>query len=527
MGTLTVRAGSFALQRLMWLRANLLGISLTLVLGVLIPLLVNFWMVSSPFTVLMVLRFIVVGVVLLAAFHFVSTDAPWYVRAVMSVILGQAILNYGFSNMVVGAGGAKVTVAELSVFLGLLFLLPKTIHVLKKIPAFWVCVVAMAVPIAVHLYGDMQRHGMSAVRDILSVVDLIYFMGGLAVTVYGLSQGKWVSWRNRLLTLWIVMGVVYGLLSPISPYIRALSPGFQSYQQTVPVLGHMLTAAFNSAVAVAAWFALPHLFPQRAWLKYPFVVLLMLNALIMVAVSQSRNYYAIFLGLPLVLAYFGYRKAFVSTMVGVVLLVAGLGVVEVFGIKIPGRINEVTLSAMIDRAMTLSGKHGDEAGAHGVNQRLDWWMSSLDKWSASPETILFGVGYGQALTNFSSPGGDYGEGVAVREPHNSAVSSLSRGGLVYFCLWAYIVLIPFFAAARGAKRAPVSESDNGHYRGVATWSVILMGMYLLTSLSEPIFETPSIASMYYFVAGMALVEFMVVTGKLTVPLQPLAQRRRV
>lgn len=98
---------------------------------------------------------------------------------------------------------------------------------------------------------------------------------------------------------------------------------------------------------------------------------------------------------------------------------------------------------------------------------------------------------------------------------------------MYFCLWAYIVLIPFFAAARGAKRTPGSESDNGHYRGVATWSVILMGMYLLTSLSEPIFETPSIASMYYFVAGMALVEFMVVTGKLKVPLQPQAQRRRV
>lgn len=527
MEAVSTRLGLYATQRFRWLRENILSFALCVLLGVLLPLIVNFWMVSNPFLVLSVVRFIVVGVVLLAAFQFVSTDAPWFVRAIMSVVLGQAILNYGFSNMVVGSGGAKVTLAELSVFLGLVFLLPRTISVLRQIPAFWACVVAMLLPVAVHLHGDVQRHGMAAIRDVLSVVDLIYFIGGLSVTVYGLSQGKWVAWRNRLLTLWIIMGVLYGLLSPIAPYIRALSPGFQSYQQTVPVLGHMLTAAFNSALAVAAWFALPHVFPQRAWLRYPFVVLLTVDALITVAVAQSRNFYAIFLGLPLVLAYFGYRKAFVSTMVGVVLLIVGLGMVELFGIKIPGRINEVTLTAMIDRAMTLSGKHGDEAGAHGVNQRLDWWAYSLDKWSASPETILFGVGYGQALTNFSSPGGDYGEGVLVREPHNSAVSSLSRGGLVYFCLWAYIVLLPFVSAAKGARRAAMSASENGYYKGVATWTVMLMGMFLLTSLSEPIFETPSIAAMYYFVAGMALVESMVVTGKLRVPVQTQALRSRV
>lgn len=527
MSPLVEPISGFLSKRWEGLRSQLPSIAVCVALGLMVPLFLNYWMVSNPFTVLSVLRYVVLAGVLLAAFQYVSSDAPWYVRAVMSVILGQAILNYGFSNMVVGAGGAKVTLAELAVFVGLLMLLPQTIQVLRRIPAFWVCLSAMGIPFVVHLHGDFGRYGMAAIRDVLSVVDLVYFIGGLAVTVYGISQGKWVAWRNRLLMMWMVMGVLYGLLSPVSSYIRAVSPGFQSYQQTVPVLGHMVTAAFNSAAAVAAWFALPHLFPKRGWLRHIYAVILAASTVAIVAVSQSRNYYAVFLFLPILLAYFGYRKAFVSTLLGVVMLVAGLGVVEVFGIKIPGRINEVTLSAVFDRALTLSGKHGDAEGAHGVNQRLDWWASSLDKWNASPETILFGVGYGQPLTNFRSPGGDFGEGVVVREPHNSAVSSLSRGGLVYFSLWAYIVLMPLIVAAKGARRAVGQESDNGHYRGVATWSFILMAVCLFTSFSQPNFETPSIAAMYYFVAGMALVEYLVVTGRLVVPLKPQATGGRV
>jgi hypothetical protein len=39
----------------------------------------------------------------------------------------------------------------------------------------------------------------------------------------------------------------------------------------------------------------------------------------------------------------------------------------------------------------------------------------------------------------------------------------------------------------------------------------------VTALSEPIFETPSIAAMYYFVAGIATMEYMVMSKRVKTP----------
>ncbi|MBI5926415.1 MAG: O-antigen ligase family protein [Aquabacterium sp.] len=500
-----------------WVQGNIFALFLVAFLGLALPGFLAYWLMISPFLVLYVARYIVLVGLLLLAFQIAIRGAPWYVRVVLAMILGQMLFNYGFSNIVIGAGGAKFTMAELGVAIGLLFLLPKTFPVLRHIPAFWVCMTALLVPPAIHLYPNIRDYGMAALRDVLSVVDLMYFLAGLSVCIYGLMMGRWMAWRMRFLTIWIIGGSIYGAMAPLSPYILAISPGFQSYQQTIPVLGHMLTAPYNAIAAVAAWYAVPRLYPAAAWLRYPLVVVVMLGSLAAIVLAQSRNLYGAFLLLPVVLAYFGYRKAFSATLAGVVLMIAALGLLETFEVKIPGRISDVTLSAFVDRILSVSGKHGDAVGAHGVQQRMDWWSSSLNKWSVSPETMVFGLGYGQALTNFSAPGGDYGEGVVVREPHNSFISSLSRGGVVYLCLWLYLILSPVIAAAKGARMTNLDPETSMNYRGVATLMVIVMGMLLLTAVSEPIFETPSIAAMYYFVAGVAIVEYLVVSGRIRVP----------
>jgi O-antigen ligase len=122
------------------------------------------------------------------------------------------------------------------------------------------------------------------------------------------------------------------------------------------------------------------------------------------------------------------------------------------------------------------------------------------------------------LTDFVSPGGDDGRGVVVREPHNSYISSLTRGGLVYFCLWGYVILAPLWAAAKGARLKALSAEAGGQYKGVAAWSVVTMFMILAQAFSEPNFEIPSIAAMYYFVAGMAMMEYVTITGRVRYPM---------
>lgn len=499
------------------LRAHWLDAIVVAMLAVALPGFTSYWLVANPFATLVVFRYVLLAVLLILAFQFVLTKSPWYARLITSMVIGQVILSYGFSNIVIGGGGAKFTLAESGVLLGLVFLLPRVMPILSQIPVFWVSILAVLVPGAVHLVPDVKSYGLAALRDFLSVADLMYFIAGLAVTAYGVVLGRWLIWRQQYLKMWLLGGAIYGMMAPLAPYMIIVSPVFQSYQQPVPVLGSMLTAPFNAMAALAAWYAAPFTFPVNRLAKYFFFAAAFLGTIFTVALAQSRNFYAIFLMMPLMLGIFGFRKAFLSTIAAVFVVFSMLLFFEVFGVKISGRISDLTLSAVVDRAMTLTGKGGDKSGAHGVNQRMDWWASSLDKWRATPLTMAFGVGYGQALTNFASPGTVPGSGVLVREPHNSYVSSLSRGGLAYLGLWLYVILVPMYMAYKGARLKALSPEEGGGYRGMAAWSFIVMSMMIMTAMSEPIFETPSYAALYYFLAGMTVVEYSVMTRKLRLP----------
>jgi hypothetical protein len=63
----------------------------------------------------------------------------------------------------------------------------------------------------------------------------------------------------------------------------------------------------------------------------------------------------------------------------------------------------------------------------------------------------------------------------------------------------------------------LSREEAGSYRGMAAWSFIVMSMMVITAASEPIFETPSIAALYYFLAGITVVEYSVMTRRLRLP----------
>ncbi|WP_294638101.1 O-antigen ligase [uncultured Aquabacterium sp.] len=483
--------------------------------GLVLPALCFYFLVGSPFVGLVVLRYALLVLVLLAGFSFAAPDAPWYVRMVLSVTLGQLVLNYGFTNIVVGAGAAKITLAEGACLLALVILLPMTYRWLSKTPAFWLAMAALILPPAYHLYRDFFEYRMAALRDVLTVVDIVFFVAGMAVVALGVHRGVWLAWRDRFLRIWFVAGGLYCLTWPISPWIKAISPSFSSYQQAVPVLGAHVTSPYTAIAVLVAWFAIPHVFPRRTWVRTLWIALVLVETILVVVMAQSRNLYLIILCLPVVLGFFGYKRAFSAVAAGMVALVMVLALVETLNIKIPGRISDVTLSAVVDRFLSISGKHGDEYGATGVQQRMVWWASSLDMWRASPDRMVFGVGYGPALTNFMSPG-ENGEGVVVREPHNSFISSLVRGGIVYFGLWGAVVLGSMRRAWLGARLPGLGEDDAGHFKGFAAWGFILMGMLLLTSLSEPNFESPSIAAMFYIVAGMVSMEYYIVTRRVEI-----------
>jgi O-antigen ligase len=112
--------------------------------------------------------------------------------------------------------------------------------------------------------------------------------------------------------------------------------------------------------------------------------------------------------------------------------------------------------------------------------------------------------------------------VVVREPHNSFISSLARGGLIYFLPWLYLLFAPMRMAIKGSKLPGLGEDYGGAYKGVSSWAVIMMLMCVVGAFSEPVFETPSFAAMYYFLSGFVVVEYLAVTRRIDIPERALA-----
>jgi hypothetical protein len=487
-------------------RMSWVDLALFALFGLVLPAVVATLVARNLQLGIQVATYLVAALTLWWAFKSVTPVAPWPVKVIMTVALGQFILNIGFSNMVVGMGSAKVTLAEMGMLLALVFLLPATFSMLRTFSYFWVALLAILVPLVTHLYSDFFTYKLAAFRDFLSVVDIIYFLGGMAVCACGLMRGEWTAWRNKFIGTWMIATAAYALTWPFSGLLTEISPKFQSYQQSVAVVGFHLTTPINVMAAALALFALPEVFPSNKVIRKLLTIMIVVGAGVMLAMIQSRNLYIIAILLPGMLVLFGYHKAFTGTLVTVAALVFSLGMLEAYEVRIPGRISDITLTAVADRLLSISGKHGDQAGASGVKQRQGWWASTLHKWSASPETIVLGVGYGMPLTNFMAPAVDGGEAVVVREPHNSFLSSLARGGIVYFCLWGYIVMGSWYVAFRAAMDRD-KWGNAGPLRGFGIWAFLLMFTVLVQSLSEPLFENPSPAAIYYVVAGMVVVEY--------------------
>lgn len=475
--------------------------------GMVLPVLVAYCLIQAPMIGMVALTVVLTLAMAWWALSAVAPSAPWYVRVALAVFLGQFVLNIGFSNVVVGAGAAKVTVAELSVGLVLPFLVVKGWPLLKPLSYFWVAILAILIPGGYHLWSDVPAYKTAALRDFLSVADLVYFIAGMGVCAVGMLAGKWDQWRFRFVRVWLIAGLLYSFTWPFATWLMQVSPKFHSYQQSIPLLGAHMTTPVNVLAAAAALITVPHLLAASPIARRVLATLAVLGTVLMLAMLQSRNLYLIAMTMPFLLAFMGFRKAIKASVLAVVVLIFSLGMMEAYEFRIPGRISDVSLSAVGDRLLSITGKHGDHTGAAGVNQRRIWWTSSLNKWTSSPETVVFGIGYGLPLTNFKGPSTDGSEeGVIVREPHNSYISSLSRGGLVYFTLWGYIVLGAFWSALRLAKREALMPGVPNPMRAWSAWVALVLFTLLLQAGSEPQFEVPSTAALFYAVAGFFVVE---------------------
>ncbi len=194
------------------------------------------------------------------------------------------------------------------------------------------------------------------------------------------------------------------------------------------------------------------------------------------------------------------RDLFGKSVRNLIILFCALIALPFIGLQVQGRLGEtVSLGFLINHLLAIGGieNEGVVGAAGGVFQRFGWWLDLYQRWTSSMGTFLFGLGYGFPLIDFT-----IGSGVAVREPHNSFISTLARLGLVGGILWVWMQLL-LLSILRSAHRAC---KQIGWREGESRLLFLFFFFVFIwiVSLVEDAFEKSYYAIPYYFFWGIVL-----------------------
>ena len=359
------------------------------------------------------------------------------------------------------------------------------------------------------LLAGFLEHGFWALRDGTSLVESLYLWIGFTVAAIPGAIPRIAGWYYRVLILAGLIALTYPFretLREFSPQIISAvgiaTPLFFTYQMT-PLTS--LTCAAYLMMLDRKILGVP----AQWWAA---------GLMIFVAVLfQARTIYVQIAVLLVFLALLKPRRV-INTLVPMG-MAAGLFLFLVaIGVPIPGRIStEVSLQFYLDHFAAIFGSSGERTGleneaiegaAGGVAQRLAWWEAIWVHVTASWQTSLFGLGYGESLVALAQ---DPYIDPNVREPHNSIISAFGRTGFIG--VTAYVAL--HLSLTWTGIRTYFHYRRDGHAEA-ARFLYLLGAMFVvfwLASVGEDAFEKPFLAIPYYFFHGVILNMFARAEGR--------------
>ena len=474
-------------------------------LGILLmALLIAFFIVLAPGLAVYLGRYLFILIAVIVIFMMVAPAAPFWMRALFLVVIGELVLGYGFGSITVGAGSARVTLAELVLACALFWI------TLRSWPGFWIAGGAtfwligyMFPPFVIHLVPDLMKYGLTAARDVLSLFDSFFFLAGVGTVAWSQQREQWLKLRHRFYRTVLIATLCYLPLYPFQKSLLAYSPTTFGYQYSTEIIGYFNTSNAFALVGLLAVVLTPNFFSKHLG-KPATRRLLLLAAAVFVAsiiMLQSRATY-VATGLSLIVlalnkhgrAVWGFLLA--MCLAGVVLLA-----IELSGLEIEGRVGHLGIEVLTGQLKSVTG--GDQkgvAGASGSDLRMSWWRDSLTKWNTSLQTNLVGIGFGQSLTSFID--GSKNRGL-VREPHNSYISILTRTGAVGLLTWlAFQTMLMLSVWTKYITQRETEPASAGYW----LWLFLFFMTLLVEAIVEPVFESPYFAAPYFFFAGIALAE---------------------
>ena len=339
---------------------------------------------------------------------------------------------------------------------------------------------------------DFGMHGTWALRDAAHVLESLFLLVGFVFASDRKSLDRLFDWMPKFL----VICVLYGLLYPVRVEIWAVSPTITSGTGfNVPILGSMTNTP--QIMVVAAFYLL--LFHGNRLLANLVAVLIIGYV---IAMFQARTNYLVLIATFAFLAI--YRRssimnaAFVGYLSVTLLLVVGL-----VGLQFEGRLGaSFNVDFLVAHFLAIFGicdasVPGVCSAAEGVGQRLGWWTNIFQRMAQDPFSLLLGLGYGVALTDF------YGSsGAVVREPHNSYVTVIARTGIVGAVCWVLIMLSLVWRWHKTFLMSRAAGWREGENR-LLFLMTFFIAMWVL-AIGEDGFEKPYNIIPFYFFWGVVL-----------------------
>ncbi len=339
----------------------------------------------------------------------------------------------------------------------------------------------------------VPKYGVWAIRDATHVIESFYLLVGYIFFTH--ERSREVLLRNYPKVLAIIG--VYSLTYPAREALQRISPKIPSPNgvPTAIFFWYMFTPGFV-LVAAAAYLLLVD---RGAIDKLRATIVSGVLVAFTVAIYQTRTVYLQFVGVALF--FFMYSRRNVHRWFAAVLvLIFGVTVIQITGIQIKGRLEQpISFQFMADHIASIVGigSNSAEGAARGSEQRVDWWKDIIRRWTATPKTFMFGLGYGFPLIDLITT-----DGVPVREPHNSVISIAARLGFLGLVSWLWLQALLVLSW----RRALAFCNWLGLHREIMFLKVTMVFsiVVIIGGLTEPSFELTFLTIPYYFLWGLVL-----------------------
>ena len=402
----------------------------------------------------------------------------------MIIILLNIVLNYAFSNIVIGFVPINQIVCVFFFFS--VFIIEKNTSIQKN----FIVVLILFLFYLVRLPYCIYKYGIFALRDGTHYLDMLFLIYSFFIVKKCVSKNAIL--KDKIIHgLYNILQISWGYyflktIEPINGLIVSSSPLIHGIQKSLPLFGF---ATYCSVWAVVLLFldiwkvATKELNKNKSIL----VGIRSLITLLLCFFGNGRSVIIGFLILIIIIFITSHKiKKYLTPKVLLISFITIIFVITGLSINMNGRV--LSAEHFFNLALSVVGK-GDYSGkAAGTEQRLEWWYKIWKDNTSKIEYFLFGRGFGVALTDFVSA-----SSTIVREPHNSFVSVFARQGIFGLTLWCFLLFKLFRTCMHRLS-----------YDFCSYLVVTVLVLFITISLVEPVFENSYAAIPIYSIVGICL-----------------------